>query len=124
LSAHGGWPARQGIAGDDDHLNWRADSGRGDCVAGLWADRRLIAQVSQHSRHISGRVPSHTMVGTLGMTKRTRWATSPDIRSASFMIETLFQISNILVLPFWLVMIALPHWRWTQRIIASPWIAA
>jgi hypothetical protein len=40
------------------------------------------------------------------------------------MNETLFQISNILVLPFWLVMIALPHWRWTQRIIASPWIAA
>ena len=40
------------------------------------------------------------------------------------MIETLFQISNILVLPFWLVMIALPHWRWTKRIIGSPWIAA
>jgi hypothetical protein len=40
------------------------------------------------------------------------------------MSETLFQTSNILVLPFWLVMIALPHWRWTQRIVASPWIAA
>jgi hypothetical protein len=40
------------------------------------------------------------------------------------MSETLFQVSNILVLPFWLLMIVLPHWRWTQRIIASPWIAA
>jgi hypothetical protein len=40
------------------------------------------------------------------------------------MSETLFQISNILVLPFWLLMIVLPHWRWTKRIIGSPWIAA
>jgi ABA4-like protein len=40
------------------------------------------------------------------------------------MSETLFQVSNILVLPFWLLMIVLPHWRWTQRIIGSPWIAA
>jgi hypothetical protein len=40
------------------------------------------------------------------------------------MSETLFQISNILVLPFWLLMIVLPYWRWTKRIIASPWIAA
>ncbi len=40
------------------------------------------------------------------------------------MSETLFQISNILVLPFWLLMIVLPHWRWTKRIISSPWIAA
>jgi hypothetical protein len=40
------------------------------------------------------------------------------------MTQALFQISNILVLPFWLLMVALPHWRWTQRIIGSPWIAA
>jgi hypothetical protein len=40
------------------------------------------------------------------------------------MSETLFQVSNILVLPFWLLMILLPHWRWTRQIIASPWIAA
>jgi hypothetical protein len=40
------------------------------------------------------------------------------------MSETLFQVSNILVLPFWLLMIVLPHWRWTRRIIGSPWIAA
>jgi hypothetical protein len=40
------------------------------------------------------------------------------------MTEALFQISNALVLPFWLLMIVLPHWRWTRRIIGSPWIAA
>jgi hypothetical protein len=40
------------------------------------------------------------------------------------MSEALFQISNILVAPFWLLMIVLPHWRWTKRIIGSPWIAA
>jgi hypothetical protein len=40
------------------------------------------------------------------------------------MTEALFQIGNILVLPFWLLMIVLPHWRWTKRIIGSPWIAA
>jgi hypothetical protein len=40
------------------------------------------------------------------------------------MSETLFQITNILVLPFWLLMIVLPHWRWTRRIAGSPWIAA
>ena len=39
-------------------------------------------------------------------------------------MATLFQISNFLTLPFWLLMIALPTWRWTRRIIGSPWIAA
>lgn len=37
---------------------------------------------------------------------------------------TLFQISNLLALPFWVLMIVLPYWRWTKRIIASPLIAA
>ncbi len=40
------------------------------------------------------------------------------------MYEQLFQLSNVLVMPFWLLMILLPFWRWTQRIIGSPWIAA
>jgi len=40
------------------------------------------------------------------------------------MFETIFSLSNLLVLPFWLLMIALPHWRWTHRIIRSPLIAA
>lgn len=37
-------------------------------------------------------------------------------------METIFQVSNLLVMPFWLLMIVLPHWRWTQRIVASLWI--
>lgn len=37
-------------------------------------------------------------------------------------METIFQVSNLLVMPFWLLMILLPHWRWTQRIVASLWI--
>lgn len=38
--------------------------------------------------------------------------------------DLLFQLSNILVLPFWLLMIAAPGWSWTRRIIGSPWVAA
>jgi hypothetical protein len=29
-------------------------------------------------------------------------------------------LSNVLVLPFWAVMILLPRWRWTARIVQSP----
>lgn len=36
----------------------------------------------------------------------------------------LFQILNLSVLPFWALMIFLPHWRWTKRIISSPWVAS
>jgi hypothetical protein len=38
------------------------------------------------------------------------------------MIETVFVWSGVLVVPFWTLMILLPNWRWTRRIIASPWI--
>lgn len=38
--------------------------------------------------------------------------------------EQLFQLSNLLIMPFWLLMIFLPFWRWTERIVRSPWIAA
>jgi Domain of unknown function (DUF4281) len=38
--------------------------------------------------------------------------------------QTLFDVAFPLAAPFWLLMIALPHWSWTPRIIASPWIAA
>ena len=31
----------------------------------------------------------------------------------------LFRLSNVLVLPFWAVMILLPRWRWTARIVRS-----
>lgn len=37
-------------------------------------------------------------------------------------LETLFVLSNALVLPFWFLMIVLPHWSWTKRIIGSPLI--
>ena len=35
----------------------------------------------------------------------------------------LFSLGNLLILPFWALMIAFPHWRWTRRIIASPLVA-
>ena len=37
--------------------------------------------------------------------------------------NTLFSISNMLVLPFWLIMIAPWRWAWAVRIIRSPAIA-
>jgi hypothetical protein len=39
-------------------------------------------------------------------------------------MDTLFTLSNLLVMPFWALMIFLPHWRWTKRIAASSWIVA
>ena len=39
-------------------------------------------------------------------------------------METLFSLSNLLVLPFWLLIIVLPHWRWTERIMRSPLVSA
>lgn len=39
-------------------------------------------------------------------------------------METLFRSSNFLVLPFWAMMILLPRWRWTKRIVRSPLISA
>ena len=38
-------------------------------------------------------------------------------------IETLFLLSNLLVTPFWLIMIVLPRRPWAVRLIRSPWIA-
>lgn len=39
-------------------------------------------------------------------------------------LATLFDLSGLLVMPFWALMIFLPGWSWTRRIIGSPWIAA
>ncbi len=36
-------------------------------------------------------------------------------------METLFNLSNLLIMPFWLLMILLPGWRWTQRIMRTLW---
>lgn len=35
------------------------------------------------------------------------------------MMETIFSISNFLTMPFWLLMIFVPHWGWTKRIMSS-----
>jgi len=37
-------------------------------------------------------------------------------------LNLIFQLSIFTVLPFWALMVLLPKWSWTQRIIASPWI--
>jgi Domain of unknown function (DUF4281) len=36
----------------------------------------------------------------------------------------LFRLSNLLVLPFWALLILLPRWRWTERIMRSPFVSA
>ncbi|MEZ4519506.1 MAG: abscisic acid-deficient protein Aba4 family protein [Chloroflexota bacterium] len=37
-------------------------------------------------------------------------------------MDTIFSLSSLLVVPFWLLMILLPNWQWTQRILRSPWV--
>lgn len=37
-------------------------------------------------------------------------------------LEIVFVLSNGLVLPFWVLMILLPHWRSTQRVMAAVWV--
>jgi hypothetical protein len=37
--------------------------------------------------------------------------------------ETLFSLSSLLVMPFWLLLIFLPRWRVTDRVMAGPWVA-
>src|SRR3712207_6403753 len=39
-------------------------------------------------------------------------------------MEMVFKVSSFLVLPFWGIMIFLPHWRGTKRLMSSPLIAA
>ena len=38
--------------------------------------------------------------------------------------ETAFQIVNLGVLPFWLLLLVAPRWKWTQRIVHSVFIVA
>lgn len=40
------------------------------------------------------------------------------------MAETIFALGNLVVLPFWALMILAPGWAGTRRLLASPWIAA
>lgn len=37
-------------------------------------------------------------------------------------MDTVFQLSSLLVMPFWFLMIFLPFWRWTERILRSIWV--
>ncbi len=37
-------------------------------------------------------------------------------------LDALFNLGNLLVMPFWLIMIALPRWAWARRVMASPLI--
>jgi hypothetical protein len=34
-------------------------------------------------------------------------------------METIFSLSGLLTIPFWLLIIVLPKWRWTQRLMKS-----
>jgi len=36
----------------------------------------------------------------------------------------IFRLSNLLMLPLWVLMILLPRWRWTTRILRSPLVSA
>jgi len=38
--------------------------------------------------------------------------------------ETIFQLSSLLVMPFWFLMAFVPTWKGSKRIISSAWIAA
>lgn len=40
------------------------------------------------------------------------------------MAETLFSVVFLTAAPFWALMILLPRWSWTKRIVSSPLIAA
>ncbi len=40
------------------------------------------------------------------------------------MAETIFAVGNVVILPFWGLMILAPGWEWTRRIMRSPWVAA
>ena len=37
-------------------------------------------------------------------------------------METLFSMGSSLILPFWVLMIIVPRWRWTIWLIRQPWI--
>ncbi len=39
-------------------------------------------------------------------------------------MASIFRLSNLLVLPLWALMILLPRWRWTTRIMRSPFVSA
>lgn len=38
-------------------------------------------------------------------------------------METIFSLSSLLVMPFWFLLVFLPWWSWTRRIMQSPLVA-
>jgi hypothetical protein len=38
-------------------------------------------------------------------------------------MDLIFRLSNVLVLPYWGLVILLPRWRWTARIMRSPFVS-
>jgi Domain of unknown function (DUF4281) len=39
-------------------------------------------------------------------------------------MNAIFRVSNWLIIPFWFLMIVFPRWRWTRRIMNSPYVSA
>jgi hypothetical protein len=39
-------------------------------------------------------------------------------------MDTIFSLCNLFVMPFWALMILVPRWRWTQRIVQFPFFVA
>lgn len=39
-------------------------------------------------------------------------------------MDSVFSLSGLLVMPIWAAMILLPRWRWTERVMRSPWSVA
>jgi hypothetical protein len=39
-------------------------------------------------------------------------------------VDTIFSLSNLFVMSFWALMILVPRWRWTQRIVQFPFFVA
>ena len=35
-------------------------------------------------------------------------------------METIFNLATLVVALFWLLMLVLPHWRWTRRLLELP----
>ncbi|MEM8860707.1 MAG: ABA4-like family protein, partial [Chloroflexota bacterium] len=36
-------------------------------------------------------------------------------------LDTIFSLSNLVIMPFWLLMIVLPFWSWSERIMQAYW---
>src|ERR1700747_406925 len=76
--------------------------------------RQLIVTVSCHARS-----DRRCLVCRSDPGNRTDRGVQPHGSSRGGLMGLVFRLSNVLVLPFWAVMILLPRWRWTSRIARS-----